>query len=156
MKKVIITPLPPNTRLEVGMHCRNRIGHIWLLESEESEKRARDTHFEPVKVEIERIVFEPIMRHGRHIQGCPEEDEFVASETGSLISAPSGNRGYLYTRRVDPVTAGEETPKPCPFCGSTDVHSDGLSVNCDGCCTCGPDGESRQDSIVRWNKAPRA
>ena len=48
--------------------------------------------------------------------------------------------------------------KPCPFCGSDDLHMQGNKSNyvyCENCDTYGPDGEDEEEAIRLWNHAPR-
>lgn len=44
--------------------------------------------------------------------------------------------------------------KPCPFCGSTElvIVEIGVWVECKGCKTLGPDGNSEQEALEKWNK----
>ena len=59
----------------------------------------------------------------------------------------------------------EEKLKPCPFCGSTDLHitaqeaidnTDILFIHCKNCDACGPSVEEGKDeyeeAIAAWNK----
>lgn len=48
--------------------------------------------------------------------------------------------------------------KPCPFCGSDDLHMQGNESNYvyyENCNTDGPDGKDKEEAIRRWNHAPR-
>ena len=40
---------------------------------------------------------------------------------------------------------------PCPFCGSTEAHSVGDAIMCDGCEAMGPDGHTPDEARDRWN-----
>ena len=53
---------------------------------------------------------------------------------------------------------GEETLKPCPFCGSDDLlidgHSSGASIECQECLAEGPFGDSHDGARELWNRRP--
>jgi Lar family restriction alleviation protein len=47
--------------------------------------------------------------------------------------------------------------KPCPFCGSTQVHMRDMAtfpyVFCEQCNAYGPSMETKEEAILMWNKA---
>lgn len=47
--------------------------------------------------------------------------------------------------------------KPCPFCGSSDVHViENLDVQCKECDAYGPEKPSREKAVNAWNTRPAA